>query len=656
MQGISQASPLELAVLLGIGAVIGAVTGVTLLATVGKAMLPDIMLGNNTTVAFTVVVSTVWMLTLVALLILWRRRPHTVLDLWLMVVMCAWLFDVALSALLNAGRFDLGFYAGRAYGLLAGTFVLVILLLETGALYAQLAKQFEAEHQERKRETKEHHRTAAMLEWHADRERLFGAAVQSSVDAIVTKTLDGVITGWNPAAEQLFGFSAAEAVGERIDIIVPEDRREELRGILARIRCGEIVDHHETVRRHKSGAHIDVSLSISPIKSPSGAIVGACKIARDVTEQKLVEEKFKLAVEACPSGMLMADRAGRVVMVNTAIEDLFGYRREELIGQPVDLLVPERLRAQHFEDRCTYAVKPAVRRMTARRNLVGRRNDGTEFPVEIGLNPIQTRRGLLILSVIVDITERKRLERLKDEFVSTVSHELRTPLTSIAGSLGLLTGTAARDLPERTRRLLSIAQLNSERLVKLVSDILDIEKLESGQVVFKFEVVAIRPLIAQIVEANRGYADTYPVRLRHDIRADGEVWADPDRLSQVATNLISNAIKFSPPDGEVVVAVERRGDGFRFSIRDQGEGIPAEFKPRIFQKFAQADGTNTKKTGGTGLGLSIVKEIVGRLGGEVGFADTPGGGTIFYVDLPACDQSHGADTGALSAAVLKEIA
>jgi PAS domain S-box-containing protein len=431
------------------------------------------------------------------------------------------------------------------------------------------------------KEVEEHRRTEAELQKRTDRERLFGAAVDSSVDAIITKTLDGIITSWNPAAEQLFGFTAAEAIGQHVEIIVPEDRREELRGILARIRCGELVEHHETVRRAKNGEPIEVSLSISPIKLPSGEIIGACKIAHDITEQKAAEEKFKLAVEACPNGMLMADRAGCMVMVNTAIENLFGYGRDELVGQSIEILVPEHLRTQHFEDRRNYAAKNMVRRMEAKQDLVGRRKDGTEFPVEIGLNPIQTRRRVFVLSVIVDITERKRLDRLKDAFVSTVSHELRTPLTSICGSLGLLMGTAAKDLPERTVRLLSLAQSNSERLVKLVNDILDIEKLEAGQVIFKFKLVELRPLIDQVVDSNRGYADTYLVRLRHDIQADGDVWADPDRLLQVVTNLISNAIKFSRPDGEVMVAVERRGNGLRLSVRDHGDGIPAEFKSSL---------------------------------------------------------------------------
>jgi PAS domain S-box-containing protein len=471
----------------------------------------------------------------------------------------------------------------------------------------------------------------------ADRESLFSAAVQSSADAIVTKTLDGLITGWNPAAELLFGFAADEAIGRHIDIILPEDRRDEVRAILARIRDGEIVGHHETVRRAKNGAPIEVSVSISPIASSSGEIAGACTIARDISERKAAEEEFELAVEACPAGMLMVDRIGRIAMVNAAIENLFGYKREELIGQPIEILVPERLRARHFAERHGYVIRPTTRSMAANRNICGRRKDGTEFPAEVGLTPIETRRGRLVLGVILDISERKRLDRLKEAFVSTVSHELRAPLTSICGSLGLLMGTAAKDLPERTARLLALAHANSQRLVKLVNDILDIEKLEAGQAVFKFKAVGLRPLIEQVVDANRGFADAYSVRLRHAVEDDGEVWADPDRLSQVVTNLISNAIKFSPPGGEVVVAVSARRGGLRLSVRDHGKGIPAEFKPRIFQKFAQADGGNVEKAGGTGLGLSIVKEIVTRLGGEAGFADAPGGGTIFYVDLPGAE-------------------
>jgi signal transduction histidine kinase len=231
--------------------------------------------------------------------------------------------------------------------------------------------------------------------------------------------------------------------------------------------------------------------------------------------------------------------------------------------------------------------------------------------------------------------ERKRLERMKDEFVSTVSHELRTPLTSITGSLGLLTSKAVGTLSGPAARLIEIAHSNSQRLVRLVNDILDIEKLESGHVVFNLRRVEVRPLVQEAVEALGELAQGLGVRIRIEAApAVQEVRADTDRLAQVITNLLSNAVKFSPPNSEVVVTIEN-GDGLvRISVRDHGPGIAAEFKSHVFERFAQADATNARRKGGTGLGLSIVKEIVDRLAGEVGFDDAPGGGTIFHVELP----------------------
>jgi signal transduction histidine kinase len=242
-------------------------------------------------------------------------------------------------------------------------------------------------------------------------------------------------------------------------------------------------------------------------------------------------------------------------------------------------------------------------------------------------------RGLL--RALRYATERKRLERLKDEFVSTVSHELRTPLTSISGSLGLLMGKAAGILPEPARRLLAIAHANSQRLVRLINDILDIEKLESGRVVFNLRRIEVRSLVEKTIEAMKGFAEGHAVRIRiKDSSAIADVRADADRLAQVVTNLLSNAVKFSPPDNEVVVTIEQATDLVRISVRDQGPGIPADFKSRIFERFAQAEATDARRQGGTGLGLSIVKQIVERLGGEVGFADATGDGAIFHVELP----------------------
>ena len=360
--------------------------------------------------------------------------------------------------------------------------------------------------------------------------------------------------------------------------------------------------------------------------------------------RSLAEVPFRLAVEACPSGMVMIDDDGKLVMVNTEIEHQFGYTREELIGQPVEILVPERLRARHAHHRHDFTPTPEARRMGVVRELFGRRKDGTEFPVEVGLNPIRTGDRLLVLGVVVDISPRKNMERLKEEFVATVSHELRTPLTSISGSLGLLVGQWSVALPETAARLLSIAHKNSQRLVRLINDILDIEKIESGRVVFNSIRIDLRCVAEQAIEDNRGFAEGFGVNVRFDAASiEAEVNADPDRLAQVITNLLSNAIKFSPAGGEVLVAVEKKGNAFRISVLYHGSGIPEQFKSRIFEKFAQADGTNSREKGGTGLGLSIVKQIVERLGGRVGFDDAPGGGTIFYVELPPWDGTAGGE-------------
>ncbi len=245
-------------------------------------------------------------------------------------------------------------------------------------------------------------------------------------------------------------------------------------------------------------------------------------------------------------------------------------------------------------------------------------------------------RGLL--RALRYATERKRLERLKDEFVSTVSHELRTPLTSIAGSLGLLMGTVKAELTKPAARLLKIAHGNSERLVRLVNDILDIEKLASGRVSFDLKRIDIGPLVQQAVEAINDLAKDLGVNVRVVTSGDATAYvrADSDRFVQVMTNLLSNALKFTVPQSEVLVTVDKQegADIVRVSVRDHGPGIPLDFRSRIFERFAQADATNARRKGGTGLGLSIVKQIVDRLSGEVGFCDASGGGTVFYVELP----------------------
>jgi len=250
---------------------------------------------------------------------------------------------------------------------------------------------------------------------------------------------------------------------------------------------------------------------------------------------------------------------------------------------------------------------------------------------------------LLFWWLPVSVRERSKLERsrdlaeeaarMKDEFIATVSHELRTPLTAIAASLSLLEDSDA-SRSEEASELIAIAHANSERLHRLVDDILDFEKLEAGKVVFRIQHVEVGTLLRQEADAHRAVAGRCGVALRVEASQLHRVRADPDRLKQVVSNLLSNAIKFSPQGAQVVLRAESWDNKVRISISDQGPGIPQEFRGRIFGKFAQADMSDSRPKGGTGLGLSIVKEIVERLGGQVGFFDAPQGGTVFFVDLP----------------------
>jgi len=241
-----------------------------------------------------------------------------------------------------------------------------------------------------------------------------------------------------------------------------------------------------------------------------------------------------------------------------------------------------------------------------------------------------------------DITERKEVERLKAEFVSTVSHELRTPLTSIRGALGLVIGKFADSLPDVVRELLETANRNGERLTLLIDDILDLEKIKAGQLDFDFGPVDLADLARKAIAADAGFGQSHGVELRLlDLPESAMVWADPHRLLQVFANLISNAVKYSPGGGVVDVTVRRLEGRFRVSVRDFGRGIPEEFRSRIFQRFSQADSSDTREKGGTGLGLAITMAIVKEHGGSIDFSTAEGAGTEFFFELPAWSEAPG---------------
>jgi PAS domain S-box-containing protein len=384
-------------------------------------------------------------------------------------------------------------------------------------------------------------------------------------------------------------------------------------------------------------------------RDADGRAVRMLGVTFDITERKNADEQFRLAIEAAPTGMLLMDVRGSIVLVNAQIERLFGYPRSELLGQPMETLVPERFRAS-IPDFRSGSFRAPTEDAAA---LYGLRKDGSEVPIEIGLNPLLTSEGEFVLSSIVDLSQRLEIERIRNEFVSTVSHELRTPLTSIRGSLGLLQSGAMGALPDKAAEMVAIAYKNSGRLVRIINDILDIGTIDAGKLALQMRIVTLAELLQQSVEANSGFAEKCEVRfVLEQVSVNDRVMADPDRLMQVVANLLSNAAKFSAPGSDVLIRVRPGSTALRIEVQDFGAGIPEEFKAHIFTKFAQADASATRRFEGTGLGLSIARKLTEAMGGSIGFDSIVGQGSVFYIDLPRMD----AAPAMLRAAPLSETA
>lgn len=344
--------------------------------------------------------------------------------------------------------------------------------------------------------------------------------------------------------------------------------------------------------------------------------------------------RHRAILASAMDAIVTINERGEIETANPATTRLFGWSAEDLAGAPVVRLFHRR------DEGATPSVLEQLVDLAAdgasAREFAGLRKDGSTLPLDVVVGRMEASGGHRLVAILHDISERKRAEVMKNEFVSTVSHELRTPLTSIAGSLGLLNGGAAGELPASAKRLVSIAHENSRRLVRLVNDILDIQKMQSASVTFAREPVVMEDVARLAMEQNAGFAAEHGVRLAlQATTADTSVVGDQDRLIQVLTNLISNAVKFSPADGVVTLSVERREDRVRVCVQDFGMGIPESFRGRMFTRFAQADTTDTRQRGGTGLGLAIVKEIVERHAGQISFESKVGFGTTFQVDLPA---------------------
>ncbi len=350
------------------------------------------------------------------------------------------------------------------------------------------------------------------------------------------------------------------------------------------------------------------------------------------------EQRIATIIATAQDAFVGIDMRGRICDWNSAAETMLGWPRGQAVGRHVaDLVIPERFRARTRELLARFLETGELEILGRRVERVLLACDGREIPVEMTVGLAGTGDGLFFSVFVHDISARKEVERMKDEFVATVSHELRTPLTAISASLALLADGMAGELPPDAQGLVDVANASSGRLVRLVGDVLDIQKMDAGGMAFERAVQPLLPLAQDAVAAMQAFAARAGVELSCVAAPGAEgmrVDVDRDRLAQVLTNLLSNAIKFSGPGARVRTQVEARGDAVRLAVADEGAGIPEAFRERVFQRFAQADGADSRRQGGTGLGLSICKTIVEELGGNIWFDSAEGIGTTFYVELP----------------------
>jgi len=463
-------------------------------------------------------------------------------------------------------------------------------------------------------------------------QQLFSSAFATAPQGMALVAIDGRWLEVNDELCRMLGYSREELLALDFQHIThPDDLDADLRNV-DDLLAGRI-SAYQMEKRYldKHGQVLWVLLSTAVVRDGEGRPVHLVAQIQDFSDRVAAERAIRerehylsTLLDNVIDAIVTLDETGQIETFNHAAERIFGYRQADIAGQNITRLIPPS--ADHGSPRTWALGQP--------RELEGLRHNGERFALELAVSQISHQGQARFIAVIRDIAERKRIEQMKNEFVSTVSHELRTPLTAIAGSLGLINGGALGEVPQAMRQMLSIAQANSQRLSELINDLLDMEKLVAGKMRFDLQTQPLKPLLEQAVLHNQPYADQHQVRLNLQVEDDAPVHVDTQRLAQVLANLLSNAAKFAPAGSTVEVRLGNAGQYLRTSVSDQGPGIPATFHSRIFAKFSQADSGDTRRKGGTGLGLAICKEIIERMGGRIGFDSVPGLGATFWFELP----------------------
>ncbi|MDP9194095.1 MAG: ATP-binding protein [Acidobacteriota bacterium] len=397
----------------------------------------------------------------------------------------------------------------------------------------------------------------------------------------------------------------------------------------------EIQTRDGELQRHRDDLESEVTARTTALRVSNGKLLAARDAAERIADrnERLSLHKHRI-LNTVAEGLFELDETGAVTFINRAAASMLGYDAEELIGKSLHAIIHADDGGQHSLEECTVCSAAPGQMMNAGRNVPFVTRTGTTFPVEFTTSAMPAESGAAgVVVTFRDITQQVIVERMKDEFVSTVSHELRTPLSSIRGALGLLDSGLIGEVPDRAHRMLEIALTNTDRLVRLINDILDLEKMSTGRVELNRKFVPASMLVRDAFDVIQNLADKAGVTLTSEV-CETSLWVDPDRIVQTLTNLLGNAVKFSPPGTTVRLTGSAESGSFSFRISDQGRGIPPGKLESIFERFKQVDASDSRDKGGTGLGLAICRSIVTAHGGRIWAESQPGEGSTFHITVP----------------------